>query len=51
MLCFWLTLTFAEIAKVTGQPAGTVKSRTRLALEKLRGELRRRGIDEKDLES
>ncbi|NQT13541.1 MAG: sigma-70 family RNA polymerase sigma factor, partial [Planctomycetes bacterium] len=43
-------LTFAEIAQITGQPASTVKSRTRVALEKLRGELHRRGIDEKELE-
>lgn len=44
-------LTFAEIAVVVGQPASTIKSRTRAALEKLRSELRRRGIDEKELES
>jgi RNA polymerase sigma-70 factor (ECF subfamily) len=43
-------LTFAEIADVTGLPASTVKSRVWSALEKLRGELRRRGIDETDLD-
>lgn len=43
-------LTFAEIAQITGQPASTVKSRSRVALEKLRRELHRRGIDEKELE-
>ena len=43
-------LTFAEVAAVTGLPASTVKSRVWLALEKLRGELRRRGLDETDLD-
>jgi RNA polymerase sigma-70 factor, ECF subfamily len=43
-------LTFAEVAAVTGLPTSTVKSRVWSALEKLRGELRRRGIDETDLD-
>ena len=43
-------LTFAEVAAVTGLPASTVKSRVWLALEKLRGELHRRGMDETDLD-
>lgn len=43
-------LTFAEIAQVTGQPASTVKSRTKAGLQRLRRELRSRGIDERELE-
>lgn len=42
-------LTFAEIAIVTALPTSTVKSRVQNALERLRGELSRRGIDEQDL--
>jgi RNA polymerase sigma-70 factor, ECF subfamily len=37
-------LSFSEVAIATGLPLGTVKSRMRTALEKLRGELRRRGL-------
>lgn len=43
-------LTFAEIAAVTGVPASTMKSRVHAALTALRAELRRRGIDERELE-
>jgi RNA polymerase sigma-70 factor (ECF subfamily) len=43
-------LTFAEVARVTGLPASTVKSRVRAALERLRAELKRRGIDERGIE-
>lgn len=43
-------LTFAEVAQVTGLPASTVKSRVRAALERLRTELKRRGIDEQGIE-
>jgi RNA polymerase sigma-70 factor (ECF subfamily) len=39
-------LTFAQIARVTGLPESTVKSRVRAALERLRAELKRRGVDE-----
>jgi RNA polymerase sigma-70 factor, ECF subfamily len=38
-------LTFAETATVLGLPLSTVKSRMRAALERLGGELRRRGVD------
>ncbi len=44
-------LTFAEVAVVTGLPASTVKSRVQSALERLRSELSRRGIDQQDLPS
>ncbi len=44
-------LTFAEIARVTGLPESTVKSRVRAALERLRAELKRRGVDERGIES
>jgi RNA polymerase sigma-70 factor (ECF subfamily) len=43
-------LTFAEVARVTGAPLGTVKSRVRTALLKLRTELKNHGIDERELE-
>jgi len=43
-------LPFAEVARVTGVPLGTVKSRVRTALLKLRAELKNRGIDERELE-
>lgn len=39
-------LTFAEVAQVTGLPTSTVKSRARAALDRLRVELKRRGIHE-----
>ena len=41
-------LTFAEVAQVTGLPASTVKSRVRAALDRLRIELKRRGIHEQE---
>jgi len=43
-------LTFAEVAQITGLPASTVKSRVRAALERLRAELKRHGIDEQGIE-
>ena len=47
--CFLLKeksgLTMAEIAEMTGVSANTVKSRLRYALEKLRTEMVRRGIE------
>ena len=43
-------LTFAEVARITGLPAGTVKSRVRAALDRLRVELKRRGFYEQELE-
>lgn len=43
-------LTFAEVARVTGLPASTVKSRVRAALERLRVELKRREINERGIE-
>lgn len=43
-------LTFAEVADATGLPASTVKSRVRAALERLRRQLLKRGIDERELE-
>lgn len=44
-------LTFAETSQVIGVPVGTVKSRVQSALLKLRAELKRRGIDERELET
>jgi RNA polymerase sigma-70 factor (ECF subfamily) len=44
-------MTFSEVARVTGLPESTVKSRVRAALERLRVELKRRGIDERGIES
>ncbi len=44
-------LTFDEISEVTGLPPSTVKYRVGRGLEKLAVELRRLGIDEKDLGS
>jgi RNA polymerase sigma-70 factor (ECF subfamily) len=44
-------LTLAEIALVAGLPTSTIKSRVQTALERLRSELARRGIDEQDLPS
>ena len=41
-------LTFAEVAQVTGLPTSTVKSRVRAALDRLRVELKRRGIHEQE---
>lgn len=43
-------LSFSQVAEVTGLPVSTVKSRVRAALERLRRELRKRGIDERELE-
>lgn len=43
-------LTFAEVAGVTGLPTSTVKSRVRAALDRLRAELKRRGINEEGIE-
>jgi RNA polymerase sigma-70 factor (ECF subfamily) len=43
-------LSFAETADVLGLPVSTVKSRMQQALDKLRGELRRRGVGERELE-
>lgn len=44
-------LTFAETAAVLGLPTSTVKSRMQAALVRLRGELRRGGLDEQELET
>ena len=43
-------LTFAEVAEITGVALATVKSRVQTGLLRLRSELRRRGIDERELE-
>lgn len=43
-------LTFAEVAQVMKVPTSTVKSRVQTALLKLRAELKKRGIDERELE-
>jgi RNA polymerase sigma-70 factor (ECF subfamily) len=43
-------LTFAQVARVTGLPESTVKSRVRAALDRLRAELKRRGIDQRGIE-
>ena len=44
-------LTFREVAEITGIPLGTVKSRVQAGLLQLQSELKRRGIDEQELES
>ena len=44
-------LTFTEVAEITGVPLGTVKSRVKAGLLQLQSELKRRGIDERELES
>lgn len=44
-------LTFAEVAEALNLPTSTVKSRVHRALEELRTELKRRGIDERESES
>ena len=44
-------LTFTEVAEITGVPLGTVKSRVQKGLLQLHSELKRRGIDEHELES
>ncbi len=44
-LAYYLGLSQAEISRRTGQPLGTVKTRTRLALSKLRDSLRQAGVD------
>ncbi len=44
-------LTFTEVAEITGVPLGTVKSRVQSGLLQLQSELKRRGIDEQELES
>jgi RNA polymerase sigma-70 factor (ECF subfamily) len=44
-------LTFTEVAEITGLPLGTVKSRVQAGLLQLQSELKRRGIDEQELES
>ncbi|MBW3540863.1 MAG: RNA polymerase sigma factor [Planctomycetes bacterium] len=44
-------LTFAETADVLGTAASTVKSRLKQGLLRLRAELARRGIDEREFES
>jgi RNA polymerase sigma-70 factor (ECF subfamily) len=41
-------LTFAEVAQATSLPASTVKARVRAALDRLRVELKRRGICEEE---
>ena len=43
-------LTFTEVAEITGVPLGTVKSRVQAGLLQLQSELKRRGIDERELE-
>ena len=43
-------LTFAQISRVTGLPASTVRLRVRAALDRLRVELKRRGISEQELD-
>lgn len=43
-------LTFAEVARVTGLPVSTVKSRVRAALDRLRIELKQRGIHEQGID-
>ena len=42
-------LTFAQVAEITGSPVSTVKSQVQAALERLRIELRKRGIDREDV--
>lgn len=42
-------LTFAQLGELLGLPQSTVKSRTRKALERLRRELKQRGIDQGEL--
>ena len=42
-LAFWGGLTQTEIARRTGTPLGTVKSRVRLGMEKLRQQLKEAG--------
>jgi RNA polymerase sigma-70 factor (ECF subfamily) len=44
VLRHYTDLTFDRIAEVLNEPTSTVKSRTKLALEKLHTELRRRGL-------
>ena len=42
-------LTFAQVAEITGDAVSTVKSRMQVALQRLRAELRRRGIGAEDV--
>ena len=49
MLAYWGGLTADEIARRSGVPLGTAKSRVRLGLQRMRAELER-GRDELDLE-
>ena len=42
-------LTFAQVAEVTGSPVSTVKSQVQAGLERLRMELRKRGISREDV--
>ncbi len=44
-LAFWSGLSQSEIAERTGAPLGTVKSRVRLGMSKLRDSLRVEGLD------
>ena len=42
-------LTFAQVAEITGDPVSTVKSRMQVGLQRLRTELRRRGLGAEDV--
>jgi RNA polymerase sigma-70 factor (ECF subfamily) len=44
-------LTFSEVARITGVPASTLKSRVMAALEALRKELKRTGLNKEHLEA
>ncbi len=48
-MAFFYGLSHSEIAEQLGQPLGTVKSRIRLAMQKLREVLQASGLVEKDL--
>lgn len=43
-------LSFVEVARISGLPTSTVKSRVHTALVALRKELKRRGIDQRELQ-
>ena len=45
MLAYWGGYTMTEIAKLTDTPVGTVKTRCRTALQRLRDLIRERGLD------